>query len=415
MNCQEANANFPPIYDTYLESSPIVWILGNQYNSLEDEALEDIRSRIWITYRKGFPRIGGSGPTSDYGWGCMLRCGQMVVAQALINKHFGREWRWKSKKEMIKRNEYRTYLKILSLFLDQKGAPYSIHQIAQMGASEGKPVGNWFGPNTVAQTLKKLAEYDNWNHLAIHVALDNLVIIDDIKACKFSHPQKNISEQFHTGTENSACSSVEKKWTDLLLFIPLRLGLSELNLLYHEPLKKTFHIKQSLGIIGGRPNHALYFVGYVGEELIYLDPHTTQPTIDLDLESLLKNPQVDLADIDFDDSSYHVENSQRMPFNHLDPSIALCFHFPTEEDFDSWCSEARDLLIKDCQPLFELFKERPFHMKSISTAVDSRQAPTEYDIGNCTPEHLIPNFCEVEKSVLSTSSDDEFEILTTDC
>jgi cysteine protease ATG4 len=40
------------------------------------------------------------------------------------------------------------------MFEDRRAATYSIHQIALMGASEGKEVGQWFGPNTVAQVLK---------------------------------------------------------------------------------------------------------------------------------------------------------------------------------------------------------------------------------------------------------------------
>jgi cysteine protease ATG4 len=40
------------------------------------------------------------------------------------------------------------------MFEDRRAAPYSIHQIALMGASEGKEVGQWFGPNTVTQVLK---------------------------------------------------------------------------------------------------------------------------------------------------------------------------------------------------------------------------------------------------------------------
>lgn len=48
----------------------------------------------------------------------------------------------------------KTYQKILNMFQDKTTALYSIHQLALTGLSEGKEIGQWFGPNTVAQVLK---------------------------------------------------------------------------------------------------------------------------------------------------------------------------------------------------------------------------------------------------------------------
>ena len=49
----------------------------------------DVTSRIWLTYRRNFPQIGESGFTTDKGWGCMLRCGQMILAEAMLRHHLG--------------------------------------------------------------------------------------------------------------------------------------------------------------------------------------------------------------------------------------------------------------------------------------------------------------------------------------
>ncbi len=71
-------------------------------------------------------------------------------------------------------------------------------------------------------------------------------------------------------------------WRPLLLFVPLRLGLTDINDSYIEPIKvinltwkglfwndhdyfqECFHFEETMGIIGGRPNSAYYFIGYEG-------------------------------------------------------------------------------------------------------------------------------------------------------
>ncbi|XP_072750408.1 cysteine protease ATG4B isoform X7 [Anoplolepis gracilipes] len=243
-----------------------IWILGRKYNALKelDMIRRDIRSMLWFTYRKGFIPIGGCNSTftSDKGWGCMLRCGQMVLAQALITLHLGKDWQW------IPETRNNTYLKILSRFEDKRAAAFSIHQIALMGASEGKEVGQWFGPNTIAQVLKKLVIYDEWSSITIHVALDNTIIINDIR-----------------------------------------------------------------------------------DEVIYLDPHTTQKSGSI--EDKMNEEEIEM------DTTYHCKSASRIPITGMDPSVALCFFCATEKEFKSLCKSIQEeLILPEKQPLFELCRER---------------------------------------------------------
>lgn len=100
------------------------------------------------TYRKNFPPLGSPQYTSDRGFGCMMRCGQMLLAEALTQLHIGRNWRWRSD------TKDQTYLKIVNKFEDTKSAVFGIHQIAIMGQDSGKKISEWYSPNVIAQVIK---------------------------------------------------------------------------------------------------------------------------------------------------------------------------------------------------------------------------------------------------------------------
>lgn len=354
-----------------------VWVLGKKYSAVQelDRIRRDITSIIWCTYRKGFVPIGDEGLwTSDKGWGCMLRCGQMVLGVALTRIHLSEDWTWTPE------TRDPTYLKIIQRFEERKQAPYSIHQVALMGASEGKEVGQWFGPNTVAQVLRKLVAYDKWSSLVIHVALDNTVVKEDIlKQCVKTNDR---------GDSSSAPDTVVTDWMPLLLIVPLRLGLSEINPVYIDGLKTCFQSSQSIGVIGGKPNQALYLIGCVEDEVIYLDPHTTQRSGLV--ENKLTDEQKEM------DCTYHCKYASRIPILAMDPSVAVCFLCRTRSDFEELCATIESSVMQESQALFEICERRPAHW-----------GPLHHDLD--LQHNLFTEFEEVDRQF--DDSDEEFEIL----
>ncbi|KAH0519030.1 Cysteine protease ATG4A [Microtus ochrogaster] len=141
-----------------------------------------------------------------------------------------------------------------------------------MGVGEGKSIGEWFGPNTVAQVLKKLALFDEWNSLAVYVSMDNTVVIEDIKkmCCVLPVGADTADESPPASlTASNQCkgpSTMCPAWKPLLLIVPLRLGINQINPVYIEAFKECFKMPQSLGALGGKPNNAYYFIGFLGKK-----------------------------------------------------------------------------------------------------------------------------------------------------
>ncbi|CAG2110224.1 unnamed protein product [Medioppia subpectinata] len=154
-------------------------------SSAMDMFRHDFYSRIWLTYRRQFPKLDNSSLTSDTGWGCMLRSGQMVLAQGLLTHYLGRHWRWKGsqsdKEDMIHRM-------IVKWFADDPNpscSPFSVHQLVRFGEQMGKRAGDWYGPASVAHLLKmalsKAAESNPiLNNICCYVAQDCTVYVKDV-------------------------------------------------------------------------------------------------------------------------------------------------------------------------------------------------------------------------------------------
>lgn len=215
-----------------------------------------------------------------------------------------------------------------------------------------------------------------FSNLLVHVALDHQLATEEIVDLQ------------------DASSS----FRPLLIIIPLRLGLNEINPIYIDGLKKCLELEASMGIIGGRPNQALYFFGHVGDDILYLDPHTCQRYGSVGR----KETQ---AEVEMDET-FHQRSAGRMAFTSMDPSIAVSFFCKTRRGYDQLMEQ---LELKDGKtPIFEVIKSRSVPWSSAASSMASSK-DLENDLNViCGDQTAHDDFEEVIKE---EGSDDEFEII----
>ncbi|KAI0190792.1 hypothetical protein EV127DRAFT_339409 [Xylaria flabelliformis] len=285
--------------------------------------LDDFESRIWMTYRSEFDPIPRSqnpkalaalsfsmriktqlsdqaGFASDSGWGCMIRSGQSLIANAMAIQRLGRAWR-RGTREAEERN-------ILAQFADDMKAPYSIHNFVRHGASAcGKYPGEWFGPSATARCIQALTNAHE-STLRVYSTGDGPDVYED----NFMKIAKPDGTTFHP----------------TVILVGTRLGIDKITPVYWEALVASLQMPQSVGIAGGRPSSSHYFIGVQGLHFFYLDPHYTRPIFpyreDVD--------QYTQSEID----TCHTRKLRRLHIKEMDPSMLIGFLIRDEEDWRDW-------------------------------------------------------------------------------
>ncbi|XP_034566931.1 cysteine protease ATG4D-like isoform X2 [Notolabrus celidotus] len=379
-------------------------MLGKSYEPRDQAERERFRrcftSLLWLTYRRGFPPLPEGALTTDSGWGCVLRTGQMLLARGLLLHLMPPGWTWSASQHavrddmdlLVSSTERGLYLKdgpdkktrrlsldslldrpmeashrrVVTWFADHPTAPFGIHKLVELGKSSGKKAGDWYGPSIVAHILRRAVDATtDVPNLVVYVAQDCTIYLEDVKRlCERPPPQS---------------------WKSVIILVPVRLGGQDLNPSYVTCVKKLLTLESCIGIIGGKPKHSLFFVGFQDDHLLYLDPHYCRPTVDTKKQN-------------FPLESFHCKYPRTMSFSRMDPSCTFGFYAKGQKDFEALCTDVNEALSTSAEtyPMFifvEGKSQEEEEVRKSSTNIAYIQRKSE------------------RKQVVTSSSMDEFVLL----
>lgn len=331
-------------------------------------------SRIpWVTYRSNFRPVLSLDErsntlteiTSDVGWGCTIRVGQMMLLTTIQRVLHTPRW------------PNFNLLRLVQEYWPE--APYSLHSVAGLAPQLNWRPGEWLSPSSICFALEvsfiqMLLNNQTLHRLKAKVFIDGVIYRDQLWATANGFEHSVLMNLCRCSSQEDAefCSVCSKQiasghWeSGVLVLLPLMLGLNKVQPKYYRVIKQLLNMPESVGIIGGRPRSALYFVGSQDDSLVFLDPHIVQPacTSDDDLASSL--------------NSFMCESARLLPLKKMQSSMSVGFYFDNDQSFTNF------------QRCMEYMKTS---LKSIVTVVNS------------TPSYLCEDRRLDDSAVLDDSDD----------
>ena len=128
---------------------------------------------------------------------------------------------------------------------------------------------------------------------------------------------------FNEGVVYKNDINLYENWeTSLLVIIPLRLGLNKVDETFFPQIKSILIHELSVGILGGKSNSAMYYIGYSSSSMIALDPHTTQRSVE------------DMNEEDI--STYHTNSPRLISLQNIDTTMAFWFYIKDSSEWETF-------------------------------------------------------------------------------
>ena len=287
-------------------NKPII-IFDKIQNNKDNKLFKKIQKNfIYMSYRTGLVNTkflpgGKNDYTSDCGWGCMLRCCQMMLSRGFIKKKIYelKELNNNTDKQPINLVNIKKELIFLfyDKFIELQNIPNN-EQIAEIYVKllkEKYEVAEMIAPYSI-YVLTLLGNCPNvftsdYKMISCFIKINKTLFNDFIKMIHFKEGFVNKNKLFQT-----FCNKIENEEKEIpkenyieyksdkyifnkggIIFISLRLGLHKVESNYIEMIPKLFNnLHNNIGFVSGKKKRAFYFIGMNGDKLIFADPHLNQ-------------------------------------------------------------------------------------------------------------------------------------------